>query len=952
MKVLTMDKTAKAAIASYQNHYRQRKKYWDGIAEKDNAIPDYTVDSARMFQYFNDYLFTKAVHKSINPNVGYQGAVLLAPEVQALAESGWSDEELDDVADDEQGDAEDGEVLFESDLLAAPGWQPHTPPAGTTEADYDIAEAWTLPPPKPIQAQVQALPSSPLVERGSRVVVDAEEGLNNRKEFDVPAAIWTVKSCRTALHYLWREQSSRTARYPNPASHPKDDLLLRDAIKNYEARLVLTNTTMGQVRTTSCAVRDPYTARQFLHMIAFTWRMIPIPQKPSKRKYETERFPHIREHLNLLARHHMLLRDEDIRNLALSDVFSTLARHTAPGSREALGLIFSLRKGKTNQTGDNMYATAFRHKNYLRCTVAAFAFYMFERFQVEQELLPDFANYNAWYGIRVLTTGTPMNRLISRRVTGRTKNDVSYQISRTVPISNQTQNRTTSSVMTPCHVYSPRVTHMGRHSGAAEAYHLGLSIDHLRLLGRWSMGQMEKYYMPKNPTIGAFYMAHFYQPNDPYFLPRDLVTPPLSLQRRIFPWIEQSFEKDSPERTESWIKECDKDMLAIDPGEPTDHDFHLDFNPAKEKDMRMKSDGKRLINTAMVDRMAFLSTLVRMRRVILQDAVLYLKPDASGRTLSNTLFTSDSVRKIFFEDVEFLEFQADLLRAMDEYARKPELVNPAFRLRSDEFIQALNSGYSRTSRQNEETHHGIATLKDEMSAMGGQLRTVAGQLSDLADLILNKASDDAKRLTLTEIQRQRHQHLQEASRSQQEVKRSQQEADRLRQAEIQLLGQLQPQSPQERQSQQRSPPQQPTSESPQLPPRQSHLQQHQPGQLPMSLEERDQQGYRMLPDDGRLTIRQAWDEFHGPVAEAIKHDRKWPYSDKRKKSYRRRREFIRLLQMEADENGIDITVFVNQLSIEKKGRSINSVLIDMKKAKGKAADIDNVHSESNIMSEK
>jgi len=80
----------------------------------------------------------------------------------------------------------------------------------------------------------------------------------------------------------------------------------------------------------------------------------------------------------------MLLRDEDIRNLAISDVFCTLRRHTVPGSTQALGLVFSLRKGKTNQTGENMYATAFRHKNFLRCTVAAFAFYMFERFQVRK----------------------------------------------------------------------------------------------------------------------------------------------------------------------------------------------------------------------------------------------------------------------------------------------------------------------------------------------------------------------------------------------------------------------------------------------------------------------------------------------------------------------------------------------------------------------------------------
>ena len=216
--------------------------------------------------------------------------------------------------------------------------------------------------------------------------MDAVEDPNHRKVFEVPLSKGTVRGQRTALFYLWQQQSCRTARHPNPASNPKDDIPLRNAISGYESRLIITNTTTSEVRTTLCSIRDPYTALQFIHMVSFTWRMLPLPQATSKRKYDTDRFPHIREHLNLLARHHMVLRDEDIRNLSLSDVFCTLRRHTAPGSTLALGLVFSLRKGKSNQTGGNMYATAFRHKNFLRCTVAAFAFYMFERFQVKMRL--------------------------------------------------------------------------------------------------------------------------------------------------------------------------------------------------------------------------------------------------------------------------------------------------------------------------------------------------------------------------------------------------------------------------------------------------------------------------------------------------------------------------------------------------------------------------------------
>ena len=64
----------------------------------------------------------------------------------------------------------------------------------------------------------------------------------------------------------------------------------------------------------------------------------------------------------------MLLRDEDIRNANLSDIFSLLHRHSAPGSGSAFRLVFCLPRGKTNKKGENMYATAFRH-NIHRCTV-------------------------------------------------------------------------------------------------------------------------------------------------------------------------------------------------------------------------------------------------------------------------------------------------------------------------------------------------------------------------------------------------------------------------------------------------------------------------------------------------------------------------------------------------------------------------------------------------------
>ncbi|KAF9898891.1 hypothetical protein EC991_010149 [Linnemannia zychae] len=86
----------------------------------------------------------------------------------------------------------------------------------------------------------------------------------------------------------------------------------------------------GTTRQGTCLVRDPYTERQLIMMLAFTWcQQAPLPASRStdpvngKRRYDSSsRFPHIREHFCISARHHIVLRDEDLRNINLSDCFS------------------------------------------------------------------------------------------------------------------------------------------------------------------------------------------------------------------------------------------------------------------------------------------------------------------------------------------------------------------------------------------------------------------------------------------------------------------------------------------------------------------------------------------------------------------------------------------------------------------------------------------------------
>jgi hypothetical protein len=200
----------------------------------------------------------------------------------------------------------------------------------------------------------------------------------------VPLAMGSVLNIRKALQYLWRRQSASATTYPNPAPNPRKDIALNDAIENYGVALVYGKAMTGSItRTAICSVRNPYSEGMFLRMLSFTWHMQPASQPAGKRVYKAwKRFQYIRERLCLLARHHMLLRDEDIRNLNLANTFNIQTMHPAPGSTLASGIVFCITRGKTNHKGVELYATAYRHKNFLRCTVGGFAFYMLERFQV------------------------------------------------------------------------------------------------------------------------------------------------------------------------------------------------------------------------------------------------------------------------------------------------------------------------------------------------------------------------------------------------------------------------------------------------------------------------------------------------------------------------------------------------------------------------------------------
>ncbi|KAF9939591.1 hypothetical protein BGZ65_010101 [Modicella reniformis] len=315
---------------------KRYKTYYEFCAARYER--DCSVNDARMLEFFQAVNFTRRVKKYIHPGTRFNGVIGIQPNPSS------SDSRLDQDVDwnvspgTDSVDRQINEALnttreasstISISVQKVPCDSTRAPDDGSdSDSDDDaISEA--------VVNQAKELMTNYVT---SPVTEDAPIDKYGRKTVYVPVAPETVGCARKALIYLWKEQRSRIALEPNPASNPRFDIPLKTAIDDYELK--------------------------------------------AKRTYDaTSRFQYIREHLCLLARHHLLLRDEDIRNLNLSDIFNIQMRHHAPGSSLASGLVFCLSRGKTNKKGVKLYATAFRHKNFLRCTVAAFAFYMLERFQ-------------------------------------------------------------------------------------------------------------------------------------------------------------------------------------------------------------------------------------------------------------------------------------------------------------------------------------------------------------------------------------------------------------------------------------------------------------------------------------------------------------------------------------------------------------------------------------------
>jgi hypothetical protein len=224
---------------------------------------------------------------------------------------------------------------------------------------------------------------------------------------------------------------------------------------------------------------------------------------------------------------------------------------------------------------------------------------------------------------------------------------------------------------------------------------------------------MHQYYLSNLPVPFARGISGF--KDKPFHLRRNEVVPSESLQEMIFPFIESAYDGLSESEQEEWLQVCKDEMNDID----------VDYQEGDEDDDRLKainmkmkiSKGKiaaqpepktkaeRKKARADFAKRRFLKLLLRLRRVVLQDAAALIHKGWIGPVFNNPVFKSE----------EFMEFKEEVVEALNRKETSiPDNIPPSVKKTLQGII-----------RQNDAM---VVTLQNE-------IKDLKNQLSELMDVI-------------------------------------------------------------------------------------------------------------------------------------------------------------------------------------------------------------------------
>ncbi|OWZ13082.1 hypothetical protein PHMEG_00013660 [Phytophthora megakarya] len=101
-------------------------------------------------------------------------------------------------------------------------------------------------------------------------------------------------------------------------------------------------------------------------------------------------------------------------NMEIPDLFSVILEHE--GYTECRALVMIMEQGKTYQYGRREFGSCIRHQNLEMCPVGALDYYLFYRWSVQNEDVPNFLVPEEWYEAKVLKAGKNRTTPLTYRV--------------------------------------------------------------------------------------------------------------------------------------------------------------------------------------------------------------------------------------------------------------------------------------------------------------------------------------------------------------------------------------------------------------------------------------------------------------------------------------------------------------------------------------------------------
>ena len=117
----------------------------------------------------------------------------------------------------------------------------------------------------------------------------------------------------------------------------------------------------------------------------------------------------LRTAFDFLLSHNVLFRGDSRRCLELADLFTLELKNKGP--TRCCPLILIKDNGKTNQNGRVEYSGVVRHHNPLLCTVSHLSFYLFYRWSVAGEPVPQFQMRQQWYDMYLIKGASVVKRI-------------------------------------------------------------------------------------------------------------------------------------------------------------------------------------------------------------------------------------------------------------------------------------------------------------------------------------------------------------------------------------------------------------------------------------------------------------------------------------------------------------------------------------------------------------